>query len=301
MKMQYGYSGYITDVDERIEFIANDILREYPNIGMVRALQAARLEPASFRCHEDYDQFDFQKREIFRLINIINVTRIDPNLRPEFDRALADIRRAFASWNRAFTYANPEEQTEYIIMQKLQTYLNDNRELFPTVEMVEAEIRRKRLLEEQERQRIIDSTMQYGYTGYIKDPDERAIFIAKDILREYPNLGLEIALEAAYLEPPSFRCHEDYDQFDYEKREIFRLINIINVTRNNPALKAEFDKAVSDIREAFRNWKRNFTYANPKEQTEYMIMEQLEIYLNDNSQEFPTVESVENRRRNGLR
>ena len=137
--------------------------------------------------------------------------------------------------------------------------------------------------------------MQYNYTLYIKDPEERKKIIAEDILREYPNLGM-LAYNAAELETPFGRVHEDYWDFSEQENQINRLIDIIIVTEGKPEFINEHKKALQDINEAFRSWKSNFGYANPEEQAAYLVMEQLEKHLKDNNEPIMTYADIENKK-----
>ena len=124
--------------------------------------------------------------------------------------------------------------------------------------------------------------MKYEYTAYIKNDEARYKVIAEDILSEYPNLG-ELAYEAAKLEKPFGRVHEDYWEFaDYENK-INRLIDIIIVTDGKNEYQEEYNKALKEIKTQFENWKNGFCYANPQEQEAYRVMETLEKHLKDNS------------------
>ena len=124
--------------------------------------------------------------------------------------------------------------------------------------------------------------MKYEYTAYIKNDEARYKLIAEDILSEYPNLG-DLAYEAAKLEKPFGRVHEDYWEFaDYENK-INRLIDIIIVTDGKSEYQEEYNKALKDIQTQFENWKRGFSYANPHEQEPYRVMETLAKHLKDSS------------------
>ena len=114
--------------------------------------------------------------------------------------------------------------------------------------------------------------MIYGYTAYYKTDEERIAAIAEDILRDFPRLG-ELAREAAAMETPFGRVHEDYDQFSDQENHINRLINIVILTEGKPSFQAEYAKAFKDLLNNYRSWTHNFTYANPEEQSVYLLME----------------------------
>lgn len=129
--------------------------------------------------------------------------------------------------------------------------------------------------------------MDYNYTAYYKTEEERIGAIKEDILREYPNLG-ELAIEAAKLEKPFGRVHEDYDQFSNQENRINRLIDIVIVTEDKPEFQVEFNKACHDLIENYESWRRNFTYSNPKEQPIYLVMQKFNEHMNDKSKPLMT-------------
>lgn len=122
--------------------IGEDILREYPNLGLL-AYKAAELETPFGRVHEDYWEFSNQENQINRLIDIIIVTEGKPEFINEYNKALKDIREAFNSWKSNFGYANPEEQEAYIVMERLESHLKDITKPLITMEEARQERRRK--------------------------------------------------------------------------------------------------------------------------------------------------------------
>ena len=114
--------------------------------------------------------------------------------------------------------------------------------------------------------------MNYYYTAYFDKDEYRIKAIEEDILREYPNLG-DLAVEAAKLEKPFGRVHEDYEQFSDEENHINRLIDIVIVTEGKPEYQAEYQKACDDLIMNYQSWLRNFSYANREEQSVYLVMQ----------------------------
>ncbi len=95
-KMKYYYTAYCESDEERIKLIAEDILREFPNLGKV-AFDAARLETPFGYLHEDYDAFSAQENEINRLIDIVIVTEDKPEFRHEYAKAVSMLIEAYRS------------------------------------------------------------------------------------------------------------------------------------------------------------------------------------------------------------
>ena len=297
--MKYEYTAYIKDEEERYNKIAQDILTDYPNLGNF-AYEAAKLERPFGRVNEDYWGFADYENRINRLIDIIIVTEGKPQYEEEYNNALEDIRNQFRYWQAGFTYANPEEQVTYMVMQTLEEHLKNKSVKLLTFNDV-CNIKIKEREEKAARAKYIrDHTMEYKYTSNIKDAEERAQFVAKDILREYPNLG-ELAYEAAKLERPFGRVHEDYWDFaDYEN-QINRLVNIVIVTENNDELKAEYERACQQLHNSIEAWNDAFSYANAKDQAAYILAERFYEHMKDNSKElitFNQAHEIANAKRN---
>lgn len=269
--MKYEYTAYAKNDEERYQMISADILSEYPNLGEL-AYEAAKMERPFGRVNEDYWGFADYENRINRLIDIIIVTDGKPEYQNEYNKALSDIKNQFAGWKSGFTYANPEEQVVYMVMESLAKHLKDNS--IPLITFNEAyaiktkEAQERYLRAQYER----EHTMKYDYTSHIKNDEERAEFIAKDILREYPNLG-ELAYEAAKMERPFGGVHEDYWGFADCENRINRLINIVIVTEGKEEFEEEYKKACEDLHKNIQGWKRGFTYANPQEQAAYILAE----------------------------
>ena len=122
--------------------------------------------------------------------------------------------------------------------------------------------------------------MNYNYTAYYKTDDERINAIKEDILREYPRLG-ELAEDAAKMETPFGRVHEDYDGFSSEENHINRLIDIVILTENKPEYLLEYKKACGDLLLNFKYWQNGFTYANPEEQAVYILIQRFNEHLDN--------------------
>ena len=134
--------------------------------------------------------------------------------------------------------------------------------------------------------------MNYNYTAYYKTEEERIKAIEEDILREYPNLG-NLAREAASLEKPFGRVHEDYDQFSNDENHINRLIDIVIVTEEKPEFQTEYNKAVADLLLYYDNWQRNFSYANPEEQSVNLVMDTFKKHKNNKEVPLITVRQAD--------
>jgi hypothetical protein len=277
--MKYEYTAYAKNDEERYQMIAADILSEYPNLGEL-AYEAAKLERPFGRVHEDYWDFADYENHINRLICIIIVTDGKSEYKNEYSKALKEIKNEFQYWERGFTYANPKEQSAHMVMERLAQHLKDSS--VPLITFNDAyDIKTKKAEQKRiEEQYIRDHTMKYEYTSYIKSDEERINFIAKDILREYPTLG-ELAYEAARLERPFGRVHEDYWDFaDYENH-INRLINIVIVTEDKEEFQEEHKRACKQLHENIQCWKRGFTYANPEEQPAYILAQRFYEHMRD--------------------
>ena len=277
--MKYEYTAYAKSEEERYKMIEMDILSEYTNLGKL-AYEAAKMERPFGSVNEDYWGFADYENRINRLIDIIIVTDGKAEYQNEYNKALKDIKEQFEGWKRGFTYANPQEQAAYMVMETLARHLKDRS--IPLITFNDAydikikAAEEKRLKAQYER----DHTMQYSYTSHIRNDQERAEFIAKDILREYPSLG-KLAYEAAKMERPFGRVNEDYSDFaDYENR-INRLINIVIVTEDKEEFKEEYEKACEQLHKNIQGWKRGFTYANPQEQASYILSERFYAHLED--------------------
>ena len=284
--MKYEYTAYIKNEEERYKMIAEDILSDYPNLGDL-AYEAAKLERPFGSHHIDYSGFAENENRINRLIDIIIVTDGKSEYQAEYNKALNDIKKEFENWRYGFTYANPEEQLAYMVMETLAKHLKDNSVKLITFNDAQ-DIKLKEYEEKQRKaQYERDHTMEYKYTSHIKDKEERANFIAKDILREYPDLG-DLAYEAAKMERPFGGVHEDYWDFaDYENR-INRLINIVIVTEGKEEFKKEYNKACKDLAKNIQGWKNGFCYANPQEQAAYIVAERFYDHMDDEEIELVT-------------
>ncbi len=135
--------------------------------------------------------------------------------------------------------------------------------------------------------------MKYNYTAYHKTDDERIKAIEEDILSDYPRLG-ELAMVAASMEEPFGRVHEDYELFSNQENEINRLIDIVIVTEGKDEYQEEYRKACNDLEESYQSWKRNFPYANPKEQSAYVVMQR--FYEHQKDKKIPLITFKEAKR-----
>ncbi len=268
--MKYNYTAYYNSEEERIKAVADDILTEYPNLGIL-ATEAAKMEKPFGRVHEDYWDFSEQANHINRLIDIVIVTEGKPQFSAEYEKACKDLASNFNSWKDSFTYANPEEQAVYYVMQRFQRHLEDPSIPLVTVKQADEIIDRDHQAKLDKMKWLRDHTMQYNFTSYYRTDEERIKAISDDILREYPNLGV-LAIEAAKLERPFGSIHEDYWEFSSQENHINRLIDIIIVTEGKAEYTSEFQKACSDLEKNFDSWIKCYSYANPEKQPAYILM-----------------------------
>ena len=277
--MEYKYTAYYKTDEERIIAIKEEILSEYPNLGDL-AIKAAKLETPFGRVHEDYDWFSDQENHINRLIDIVIVTEGKPEYAFEYEKACEDLEKNYRSWQNNYTYASPEDQIVSLIMQRYYEHKKDKS--MPLITYKEAcEIKTKKYEEERRLHKWkMDHTMKYDYTAYYKTDEERIMAISDDILREYPKLG-DLATEAAKLETPFVRVHEDYDLFIEQENHINRLIDIIIVTEGKPEYVSEYEKACGDLEKNYHSWGSNYTYASPEEQIVYLVMQRYYEHKND--------------------
>ena len=124
--------------------------------------------------------------------------------------------------------------------------------------------------------------MKYYYTAYCESDEERIKLITEDILSEYPNLG-DTAKVAAKMETPFGSVHEDYDAFSDQENRMNRLIDLIILTEDKPEFRAEYQKACSSFLKNFESWQSCFTYANPQEQTAYLVGQRYLAHQSDKS------------------
>ena len=280
-KMKYYYTAYCESDEERIKLITEDILSEYPNLGDT-ARVAAKMETPFGHVHEDYDAFSNQENEINRLIDIIIVTEGKPDFRNEYARAVSKFIEAYRSWRQAFTYANPEEQQPFLIMDAFKKHQQDPRYPLITYAEASAELKSRREAREAQERYRHDHTMQYNYTAYYDTEEERINAIVEDMKREYPNLG-GLLVEAAKMETPFGSVHEDYDAFSDQENRMNRLIDLIILTEDKPEFRAEYQKACSSFLKNFESWQSCFTYANPQEQTAYLVGQRFLAHQSDKS------------------
>lgn len=184
--MRYNYTAYYKTDEERIKAIAEDILREYPNLGNL-AIDAAKLERPFGRVNEDYAQFSDDENHINRLIDIVMVTEGKPEFQEEYKKACENLLKSYSSWCRNFPYTNPEEQAVYLVMQKFSEHL-ENKEI-PLITVNQATEQLEALDKEKELKMRADSLRNdFPILGEIADEvikleDERGILLENDIIR----------------------------------------------------------------------------------------------------------------------
>ena len=293
--MRYNYTAYYDTDEERIKAIKEDILTEYPRLGELAEL-AATLEQPFGRVNEDYWQFIDYTNRINRLIDIVIVTENKPEFTHEYQKACQDLIRNYQYWKQNYTYASPEKQSEFAIMQRFYEHQKDKSKPLLTMNQADKIGRVERENEDIINKWYRDHTMRYNFTAYYNTDEERIEAITADILKEYPRLG-ELAREAARLETPFGQVNEDYWEFSNQRNHINRLIDIVIVTEDKPEFKVEHEKACRDLTRNFQSWQRGFTYSNPEEQPEYIVMQRYIAHVRDKSIPLITMEEAYNEKR----
>ena len=162
---------------------------------------------------------------------------------------------------------------------------------FPTNQDVE------NLMKKEEEKKNLENKpkfMQF-HLNYTLPEEERIKEVSDDIAIEYPELPLGLRTKIASTEEPIRCCHEDYDMFYQDELRIYRLFNILQVI--HPYLDGScsiqyagyssayfcqlFAKAYNDIKEAYKVFLKDFTYANPGEQKVSKIMQLIKDFYDD--------------------
>ena len=247
--MNYNYTAYYKTEEERINAITEDILREYPKLGEF-AREAAKLEQPFGRVHEDYDQFSDQENHINRLIDIVIVTEGKPEFQNEYKKACDDLIKNYQSWRRNFTYANPEEQSVYLVMQKFNEHLNDENQPLMTVK--EATMEQRRILKE-------------------KELKQKADMLRKKI----PNLN-QVADEVIKLED------ESGFWIRFQENDIIRLVTIIKLTENKDGYYEVYEQSLKKLMDMYSKWLKCETYyMNEEKQLVIEMVNRLNEHLED--------------------
>lgn len=249
--MNYNYTAYYETDEKRIKAIAEDILKEYPNLGTL-AIEAAKLEKPFGRVHEDYWQFSDQENHINRLIDIVIVTEGKQEFQNEYKKACEDLLRNYDSWERNFTYANPDEQSVYMVMQKFYEHMKDKSVPLMTFEEASREQKeryKKRKLKEK-----------------------------ADMLRiQFPKLG-KVADEVIKLED------ESGIWIRFQENDIIRLVSIIKLIENREDYGEVYAEVLKQLREMYSNWQKYETYYMSEEkQMVVEMMNRLNAHFEDNN------------------
>ena len=250
--MNYNYTAYYETDEERINAIAEDILREYPNLGNL-AIDAAKLEQPFGRAHEDYAQFSDDENHINRLIDIVIVTEGKPEFQEEYKKAREDLLESYSRWRRNFTYANPEEQSVYLVMQKFNEHL-ENKEI-PLITVNQATIEQRKALKEKE----------------LKSK-------ANSLRNDFPKLG-EIADEVIKLED------ESGIWIRWIENDIIRLVTIIKLTEDRENCEEIYFEALERLKNMYSKWTQNEIKWHISEEQQMVIemMNRLNAHLEDKS------------------
>lgn len=248
--MNYNYTAYYKTEEERINAIVEDILREYPNLGSL-AVEAARLEKPFGRVHEDYDQFSDDENHINRLIDIVIVTEGKIEFQEEYKKACEDLSKSYNSWCRNFTYANPKEQSVYLVMQKFNEHIK-NKEI-PLITVNQATIEQRKKLKEKELKRKADT-----------------------LRNEFPKLG-KIADEVVKIED------ESGIWIRWVENDIIRLVTIIKLTEDKEEYVEIYFEALERLKKMYSEWLQNETkwYISSDQQMVIEMMNRLNTHLSD--------------------
>ena len=237
--MKYEYTNIYEDEEERLLKIAEDILIEYPRLGVV-ALKAATMEEPFGAVHEDYSWYSEQENHINRLINIIIVTEGKKSFVDEYNKACEDLIANYAVWKDRFTYANPEDQPPYYIMTSFYAHKKNKDIPLMTYKQAKEEIRRRA---EEKDLEALSNRLRY----------------------EIPSLG-PIADQVAYLETAN------KTRITFDEVNLNRLVTIIKLTENNPNYQEAFDYALNKLAVDFEEWLNVYSrYSNNANAITYMI------------------------------
>ncbi len=257
MKMNYYYTAYFNKDEDRIKAIEEDILREYPNLGVL-AVEAAKLEKPFGRVHEDYELFSDQENQINRLIDIVIVTEGKTEYQAEYQKACEDLIKSYQSWLSNFSYANPEEQSVYLVMQKFYEHQRNKEVPLMTVNQAS----------------MVLLQMQ-------KEKDRK--MIANFLREKIPGLG-SIADEVIRLE------QERGHWIRFQENDLIRLVTIIKLTEGKKEYEAAFNEAMKLLGETYSNWLKNETRDMSQEQKIVMEMvEQLKDHFEHPTNNIPIV------------
>ena len=247
--MNYNYTAYYKTDEERIKAISEDILSEYPNLGNL-AIEAAKLEQPFGRVHEDYDQFSDDENHINRLIDIVIVTEGKPEFQTEYKRACEDLLKNYENWRRNFTYANPEEQSVYLVMQNFYQHTQDKEVPLITVNQASIEQAKKR--------------------------KEKELKHKADILRnKFPILG-KIADEVIKLED------ESGIWIRFQENDIIRLVYAIKLMEGKEEYAEVYSDTLKKLSEMYSNWLKYETYYMDEEKEMVVeMMNRLSAHLED--------------------
>jgi len=219
--MDYKYTAYYENAEERIKAISEEILSEYPNLGIL-AIEAAKLETPFGRVNADYENFIEQENHINRLINIVIVTEGKLEFQEEYRKACADLLKNYASWEKCFSYANPQEQAVYMLMQKFNVHIKH-----PEVPLMTY----KEALDEQR-----------------KRCKEKNLKRAADVLRsKIPGLGA-VADEVIRQED------ESGIHLRFQENDIIRLVSIIKLIENKPEYADAYNNVLEQLKETYAQW-----------------------------------------------
>jgi len=264
--MEYNYTAYHKNEEERIDAIAKDILTEYPRLGSL-AYEAAKLERPFGRHHEDSDLFSDQEDHINRLIDIVIVTEGKEYFRAEHFKACHDLLENYKSWKRNFTYANPEDQPVYLLMEKFCSHIRG--EDVPLMTLNQA-------VEEQRKR-------------YNERMNKR---IANSFRNEIPSLG-EVADEVIKYE------EESGIWMRFQENDIIRLVTALKLTEDRPGYEQAFNDAYQLLDKKYTDWcKYETRYMNEEKQMVVDMMTRVDEHMKDKTVPILTYAEIKKEKEN---
>ena len=247
-KMKYEYTIFIKDEKERIKTITDDILIEYPRLG-VMAEKIAKMERPFGPSYDTFTAFSVQENCINRLIDIIIVTEGKDIFKEEYTKACEDLERNFQSWLHLFSNDIYKKQPVYLVMQSFYAHQSNNNFPIMTFSQAIEEIKRRN--------------------------EEENITKSANGLRELiPELA-EFAEQVAYIE-------STYDRLDMSLKDISNLVIAFNLLEEDPKNQQLCQEIVNVLKEKYISWLNTYgnnpNYSN-KRRILSVMMERLNRHL----------------------
>ena len=259
-RMKYNYTSYYKTAEERIKAISDDILIEYPRLGLL-AQVAAKMETPFGRVIEDYDQFSYQENCINRLIDIVIITEDKPEYKAEYQKACTDLMSYYKSWEIGFTYANPEEQAVHLVMETFKLHQKDKN--YPLITFGQAkkeQLRRKK-----------EKDIKRG---------------AQILLSKYPALG-PIAEQVIRYEA------ESDIWLRFQENDLARLVHIIKLTEGKNEYLSVYYSSINELRKKYSEWaKTEQGYMNQEKEIVIEMIDRLNKHFADPTLQISTYAEI---------